>query len=133
VTIAFVDGKLTADDGTIERLSALAAEDAAELDGPPKPLVVRVAPPAGDREIEALLTGLMATVYVEAQRSLEEARRATVPGAPIEMRSVSVHEACRLSKAFAMLTVALARHKNKTQRLVIEHRHEHRRICEAGK
>jgi hypothetical protein len=40
-----------------------------------------------------LLTGLMATVYAEAQRSLEEARKATIPGEPVELRSVVVHEA----------------------------------------
>jgi hypothetical protein len=35
----------------------------------------------------------MATVYVEFQRSPEEARKATIPGKPVELRRVAVHEA----------------------------------------
>jgi hypothetical protein len=149
MTIAFTpNGQLTADGGTLARLRQIVAEDAAELgvDPPPgvstlaadaksetgedaelarppkhKERIVRVAPPADDRAIESLLTGLMAMVYVEAQRSLDDARKMDIPGQPVELRSLAVHEAYRLCKVMAMLTAALAKHRGRAQRLVIEH------------
>jgi hypothetical protein len=72
-----------------------------------------------------MIGSLLPVVFLEAMTSLNEARKATVPGASIEMRSVAVHGAYRL--ALAMLTVALAKHRGRAQRLVIE-RYVHRGV-----
>jgi hypothetical protein len=115
-------GKLTVDSATLAELKALAAEGEAELaaSDPPE-RAIKVGPPAGDREIEALLTGLMGAVYAEARRSFEMARSMSAAGAMVGLRDLHVTQGAKLCNALSMLTVALARHRGKAQRLVIEH------------
>jgi hypothetical protein len=121
--------KLQAD---ISEVAAMRRDLAAELaeERRHEERVVRVSPPAGDREIEALLTGLMAEAFTEARRSFEMARGMSVAGQPVGMRDMHVSQGVRLSNAVAALSLALSRHKGKGERMVIEHRHhhEHRRI-----
>jgi hypothetical protein len=97
----------------------------------PKELVVRVNPPASDEAIEALLTSLMAETFVEAQRSFAMARGCSVAGQPAGLRDTHIGQGARLCRAFAEMTVALARHKGKPARIVMEHHHHHvhRRIA----
>jgi hypothetical protein len=124
------DGRLTADSGTIERLKRLCAEDAKALressrpERPPSPQPVdddgtRLR--ASDDDIEVCLAGLMTEVAKEAKRCFALARDATVEGGLIEARSVHLYHGARLAKAFAALTVALSRHRGKSQRLILEH------------
>jgi hypothetical protein len=84
---------------------------------------LRLPPAPSDDKIEALIGSLMPVVYVEAMKSFDEARRMTVPGQPVELRDVHISQGTRLCRAFAELTVALAKHRGKAQRLVIEHHH----------
>jgi hypothetical protein len=95
---------------------------------PKPPLVVKVAPPPSDDAVAGMLGGLMGVTYLEALKSFDMARKATeLPG----LRDVYVSQAYRLSKAMAMLTEALARHRDKPSRIMMEHHHhhEHRRIA----
>jgi hypothetical protein len=131
ITVNPVTGRLTTDAATIERLKALAASDGAMLasgdvrttrnDHPRKPQVVHVDPPPGDAEIEALLGGLMVTVYVEAMKSFDEARKATAVGQLVELRDIHINQGARLVRAFAELVEARARRRG----MVVEHRHQH--------
>jgi hypothetical protein len=149
ISVDQISGKLMASASTIERLRALCTEDAKALGcEPPEPVeaasqtsskpvsspreqVVQVAPSPSDAEIEALLGSLMATVYVQAMKSFEEARKATVAGQPVAMRDIHIHQGARLTRACAEVAVALARHKEKPARIVMEHHHHHahRRIA----
>jgi hypothetical protein len=123
------DGRLTADSATIERLKRLCAEDAealresSRLEKPPSPQPVddgtRLC--ASDDDIEICLAGLMTEVAREAKRCFALAREAVVPGELIEARSIHLHHGARLCRAFAEMTVALARHRGKSQRLILEH------------
>ena len=100
-----------------------------ERDEPSRPeRVVQVSPPADDRSIEALLTTLMAEAFVEARRSFAMARGCSVAGQPVGMRDVHIGQGTRLCNALSMLTVALARHKGKPARVVVEHRHQHHHV-----
>jgi hypothetical protein len=121
------EGRLTADLETIRELRALCAEDAAELreERRLKPRVVKVGPPAGDREIESLLTSLMATAYVEAQRSFEMARSMSAAGQLIAARDLHIAQGARLCNAVSMLAIALSRRQGKPARVRVEHRHHH--------
>jgi hypothetical protein len=123
------DGKLVADGGTIERLKLVCAEDAETFressrpERPPYPQSVdddaRLR--ASDDDIEVCLAGLMTEVAREAKRCFALARDVTVEGGLIEARSAHLHHGARLAKAFAALTVALSRHRGKSQRLILEH------------
>jgi hypothetical protein len=87
---------------------------------PPPELVLRVAEAMGDREAEALLSALIAEVFVETRRSFGLARSA----GPIELRAVYVDQGAKLARTFAELSVALDRRRNggRARRLIIEHR-----------
>jgi hypothetical protein len=120
------DGRLTADPTTIERLRQLVAEDAAELghdDGADGVVdVLRVAPALGDKEIEALLGGLMPVVYIEAQKAFRLARTEARPGGNVYTYEACIGQAARLTRAFAELVEALARHRGKgQQKIVVQH------------
>jgi hypothetical protein len=121
------DGRLTTDSATLARLKALVAQDEAALYAQrlsprrPWPPKGDVQPVATDDDIERTLIGLIGEVSVEAKRSFQLAREAVVPGGMVEMRSIAVNEACRLSKALALMVIALSRHRGKSQRLIIEH------------
>jgi hypothetical protein len=117
------DGRLTATPEAILRLRALCAEDEIALRAAdPEPMPSQLVD-----SVEAKLLGLIAEVGVEASRSLRIAREAVVPGELVEARAIAVNDAYRLSKAMAMLTVALSRHQGKSQRLILEH-HVHRGV-----
>jgi hypothetical protein len=131
VTVDRSTGRLVADASTIERLKALAASDAAMLSNAPRspaarsprrpwrPDAGRVQPVATGEDIEQTLIGLMEEVSVEAKRSFQLARDHTQPGQLVELRDIHIHQAARLTRAYAELVEALARRKG----IVIEHRH----------
>jgi hypothetical protein len=96
--------------------------------GPLPERIIHVAPPADDRSIEALLTSLMAETYVEAQRSFAMARGHSAAGQLAGMRDVHIAQGARLCNALSMLTVALARHKGKPARVMVEHHHVYQRV-----
>jgi hypothetical protein len=124
-------GRLVASSETIEALKRLCAEDAKALDDDrpapgrpaPNPQGSQTSLRASDDDIEACLAGLMTEAYREARRSFRLARAHTQPGERVEMRDVHVHQATRLTRAFADLVEALARHRAKgcAQRIVVEH------------
>jgi hypothetical protein len=92
----------------------------------PKERVLRLRPAPSDEAIEAMIGALLPVVFLEAMTSLNEARKANIPGAPIETRSVAVHEAYRLCKAMATLSDALANRRDRGRRFVtVEHVHVH--------
>jgi hypothetical protein len=95
---------------------------------PPPERIVRVSPPASDEAIEALLTTLMTEAFVEAQRSFAMARGCSAAGQPAGMRDIHFAQGARLCNALGMLTVALARHKGRPARVMVEHRHQHHHV-----
>jgi hypothetical protein len=133
------EGRLTASSETIEALKRLCAEDAAELvdSAPelstasvissnepiaPKPVVVRVAPPVRDREIEALLGSLMVESYQAAMQAFRLSGINAQPGGNVYTYEACSSQAARLTRAFAGLVEALARHRGKGhQKIVVQH------------
>src|SRR6516162_207257 len=71
-------------------------------------LKVVVSAPPGDAEVEALLGSLLLQSYAAASKSYRLAENFTTEGLPVEMRDVHLHQAARLTRACAELTVALA-------------------------
>jgi hypothetical protein len=117
------DGRLRADSATIARLQRLCAEDAAALEPRPprEPCRPAAAVKPTDEDIEQVILGLIAEAHREAMRSFELARNHTRPGELVDMRDIHVHQGERLARAVADLTVALARHRGKPQKLILEH------------
>jgi hypothetical protein len=118
------DGRLVATPDAIAKLKRLCEEDAAALQleeperHPPSQLgSLR----ASDGDIEANLAALMTEVAFEAKRCFALAREAVVPGGEVEARSVHLDYGTRLCRAYAEMTVALSRHRGRSQRLILEH------------
>jgi hypothetical protein len=136
-------GRLQADSETIQRLRQLCSEDEVELGhhvlraggrdgandgahdggGQDRAAILRVAPPAGDREIEAMLTGLMIEVYAEARKAFRLARTEARPGGNVYTYEACSSQAARLCRAYAELSMALDRRRGKGhhQKIVVEH------------
>jgi hypothetical protein len=128
VTVSPITGKLTADAGTIEALKRLCSEDAGRLTARRgRPRVAAIPRPAlearsaDDRDIEETLARLMGESAAAARQAFQLAREAAVPGGSVETYGVFAGQAARLTRAFAELVEALARHRSGGARVVIGH------------
>jgi hypothetical protein len=124
ITVDRSTGNLTASVETIEALKRLCAEDAAALRSSsptraPRPEVEDT--PCGPQTVEETLLRLMGETSAAATESFALAKSYTRAGQLIEMLDVHIHQAARLTRAFAELVEAQARRRG----VVVEHRHQH--------
>jgi hypothetical protein len=77
------------------------------------------APRLDDHGIEATLIDLMAETRTEAKRSFQLAREHTQPGQLVELREIHIGQAARLTRAYAELVMALARHRGKPEQKIV--------------
>jgi hypothetical protein len=101
-------------------------------DGPESESVVRVAEPPSDQAIEAMIGALMIESFAAASRSFGLAQQCAFPGGE-QLRSVHIGQAARLATAFGELVGAHARHRGKSQRLILEHHVRREGVSEAEK